>query len=93
MLNSIAMQIIQSQGDIKRDIHLKMIRKIPLPTLQEVSEALLHQLHEKDWPTSTARSRVLQDTQELDDAWMLQLTQDSTLLFEALNEIFNMRII
>ena len=93
MLNTIAVQVIQGQSDIVHDTHLDVIWEIPLPALQKVSEALLHQFHEENWPAIAARTRVLQNTQELYDARVPQLTQDPTLQLETTDEIDHVGIV
>ena len=94
MLNTIAVQVIQGQSDIVDDTHLDVIREmISLPALKKVNEALLHQFHEENWPAIAARTRVLQDTQELYDARVPQLTQDPTLLLETTDEIDHVGIV
>ena len=47
----------------------------------------------ENWPAIAARTRVLQDTQELYDARVPQLTQDPTLLLETADEIDDMGIV
>ena len=93
MLNTIAVQVIQGQSDIVHDTHLDVIWEIPLPALKKVSEALLHQFHEENWPAIAARTRVLQNTQELYDARVPKLTQDPTLQLETTDEVDHVGIV
>ena len=93
VLNTIAVKVIEGQSDVMGDIHLDMIGESSLPALQEVSEALLHQFHEENWSVVATRSRVFQDSQELYNARMLQVTQDPALLLEPTNEIGDVGII
>ena len=93
VLNTIAVKVIEGQSDVMGDIHLDMIGERSLPALQEVSEALLHQFHEENWSVIATTLRVFQDSQELYDTRMLQVTQDSALLLEATNEISDVGII
>ena len=75
----VAMHVSQCQGDIMGDVDLDVVGEGGSRALQESSEALLHQLHQEDGSTVGG---VLYHTQELDNAGVLQFSQDGTLLIE-----------
>ena len=80
----VAMQVDQCQGDVMGDVDLDVVGEGGSRALQESSEALLHQLHQED---GSVVGGVLYHTQELDDAGVLQFSQDGTLLIETSGEV------
>ena len=80
----VTMQVDQCQGNVMGDVDLDVVGKGGSRALQEFSEALLHQLHQEDGSTVGG---VLYHTQELDDAGVLQVSQDGTLLIETSSKV------
>ena len=80
----VVMQVDQCQGNVMGDVDLDVVGEGGRRALQESSEALLHQLHQED---GSVVGGVLYHTQELDDAGVLQVSQDGTLLIETSGKV------
>ena len=80
----VAVQVNQCQGNVVGDVDLDVVREGGCRALQESSEALLHQLHQED---GSAVGGVLYHTQELNDAGVLQFSQDGTLLIKTSGKV------
>ena len=80
----VAVQVGQSQSHMVNNVDLDVVGEGGGGSLQEPCEALLHQLHQED---GSVTAGVLDSTQELDDAGMLQALQDDTLLLKAADKI------
>ena len=80
----VAMQVDQCQGDVVGDVDLDVVGEGGSRALQESSEALLHQLHQED---GSVVGGIPYHTQELDDAGVLQFSQDGTLLIETSGKV------
>ena len=80
----VAVKIGQSQGHMVDNVDLDVVGERCGGSLQEPCEALLHQLHQEDWSVAVG---LLDSTQELDNAGMLQALQDGTLLVEAADKV------
>ena len=65
MDHSVGVQVDQRQSDVVGDVHLDVVREWGGAALQEVCQALFHQLHEQNGP---AVVRVLNKAQKLHNA-------------------------
>ena len=79
MDDAVAVEISKSLCNIVGDVHLGVVGERGGRVLQEICEALVHQLHQED---GSAVGGILYHTQELDDAGMLQISQNVALQFE-----------
>ena len=84
MEDVVGVQVGEGQRDVVCDAHLNVVGERGWAALQEMREALFHQLHEED---GSAVARVLHHPQELHDAGMLQVSQDAALLVEASGKV------
>ena len=84
MDDAVAVEISQSLCDIVGDVHLGVVGEGGGRVLQEMCEALIHQLHQED---GSVMGGILYYTQELDDAGMLQISQNVALQFETSGKI------
>ena len=80
----VVMQVGQSQGHMVGNVDLDVVGEGGGGLLQEPCETLLHQLHQED---GSVAAGLLDNTQELDDAGMLQVPQNVTLLVEAVDKV------
>ena len=79
--------ISKSLCDIVGDVHLGVVGEGGGRVLQEMCEALIHQLHQLHQQDGSAVGGILYHTQELDDAGMLQISQNVALQFETSGKI------
>ena len=80
----VSVQVGQSQSHMVGNVDLDVVGKGGGGSLQEPCEALLHQLHQEDGSVAVG---LLDSAQELDNAGMLQVLQDVTLLVEATDKV------
>ena len=80
----VAVQVGQGQGNVVGDVDLDVVGEGGCGSLQEPCQALLHQLHQED---GSVAAGVLDHTEELDDAGMLQTSQDGTLLVKSSSKV------
>ena len=80
----VAVQVGQSQSHMVGNVDLDVVGEGGGGSLQEPCEVLFHQLHQED---GSVAAGLLDGTQELDDAGMLQALQDDTFLVEAADKV------
>ena len=86
----VGVQVSEGQRDVMCDVHLHVIGERGRRAFQETRKGLFHQLHEED---GSAISGILHHPQELHDAGMLQVSQDTALLVEACSKIGGARVV
>ena len=84
MDDAVAVQVGQGQINVVGDVDLDVVGEGGRGSLQEPGQALLHHLHQEN---GSAVAGVLDHTEELDDAGMLQSSQDVALLVETSGKV------
>ena len=84
MDDAVAVQVGEGQSNVVGDVDLDVVGEGGRGSLQEPGQALLHHLHQEN---GSAAAGVLDHTEELDDAGMLQSSQDVALLDETSGKV------
>ena len=90
MDHSVGVQVGKCQGDVVSDVHLDVVRKWVGCALQEVGQTFFHQLHQQNGP---AVARILNKTKELNNAGVLQFSEQAALLVKTSGKVLLSRII
>ena len=86
----VGVHVGKCQGDVMGDVHLDVVREWVGCVLQEVCQALFHQLHEQNGPVVVG---VLNKTQKLHNAGVPQISEQPALLVKTGSKVLCSRII
>ena len=80
MDNTIRMQKCEGHCDVVTYVDLNVVRNLLSGSFQKVSQAVVHELHQKNWQASIW---ILVQTKILDNVWVIYSVQELALLLES----------